>query len=98
MFMIMVIFMMMIIIITITLMITTIIDLEEQVIVLILLPLLVLLLKIQVLPHFSELFDQLVTDIQIAMDFHFYLGVAQSQKGRPEKKLICLKSASVTIK
>ena len=74
------------------------IDIEEQVIVLILLPLLVLLLKIQVLPHFSELFDQLVTDIQIAMDFHFYLGVAQSQKGRPEKKLICLTSASVTIK
>ena len=90
--------MMMIIIITITLMITTIIDLEEQVIVLILLPLLVLLLKIQVLPHLSKLYDQLVTDIQIAIDIHFYLGVAQSQKGRAEKKLICLKSASVTIK
>ena len=61
------------------------IDIEEQVIVLILIPLLVLLLKIQVLPHFSELFDQLVTDIQIAIIFHFFRCCSEPERKTREK-------------
>ena len=69
--------------------------LEEQVIVLILLPLLVLLVKLQVIPNFYHFWSIHYSTNWLWPQRTNAEGVAEEERRKPEKRLLCLNSESL---